>query len=65
MTTKVFNGEAKHSRMAYIEFDGGTVRFDCSDEEYGPIEFDINILVDALEKHARCCMDEILKKYGV
>jgi hypothetical protein len=65
MITEVYKCEAQHSRMAYIEFNGGTVRFDCSDDEYGPIEFDINILIDALEKHAQCCMDEILKKYNI
>jgi hypothetical protein len=65
MITEVFECDAPNSSIAYIEFDGGTVRFDCSDGEYGPIEFDINILIDALEKHAQCCMDDILKKYGV
>lgn len=63
MITPVFKGEAKYSRPAYMELDGGKVRFDCSDKEYGPIEFDINLLVDALEIHAKLCMEEIIKSY--
>lgn len=63
MITPIFKGDANYSRQAYIEFDGGKVRFDCSDEEYGPIEFDINLLVDALEIHAKLCMEEIIKSY--
>jgi len=63
MKTPIFKGEAKYSRQAYIELDGNVVRFDCSDEEYGPIEFDIKILVDALEIHADTYMQEILKSY--
>lgn len=63
MITPVFKGEGKYASPAYMEFDGGKVRFDCSDEEYGPIEFDINLLVDALEIHANLCMEEIIKSY--
>lgn len=63
MITPVFKGDAKYSRTSYIVLDGGKVRFDCSDEEYGPIEFDINLLVDALEIHANLCMEEIIKSY--
>jgi len=61
MKTLIFKGEAKYSRQAYMEFDGDKVRFDCSDEEYGPIEFDINILVDVLYKHQKSWMEEIIK----
>lgn len=63
MKTPIFKGEANYDRRAYIEFDGDKVRFDCSEEEYGPIEFDINLLVDALEIHAKLCMEEIIKSY--
>lgn len=49
--TVVYKGDAKYSRTAYLELDGDTVRFDCSDEEYGPIQFDINRLKEAIDKH--------------
>lgn len=49
--TMVYEGDAKYSRTAYLELDGDTVRFDCSDEEYGPIEFDIKTLKEAIDKH--------------
>lgn len=61
MITPIFKGQAKHYRQAYIEFEDDIVRFDDSEEEYGPIEFDINILVDALYKHHKSWMEEILK----
>lgn len=61
MITPVFKGEGKYASPAYMEFDGGKVRFDCSDEEYGPIEFDINILIDTLYKHQKSWMEEIIK----
>lgn len=63
MKTPIFKGEGHYGRQAFIELDGNVVRFDCSDGEYGPIEFDIKILVDALEIHADTYMQEILKSY--
>lgn len=56
--TTVFSGDAAYSRHAYLDFVGDKVVFDNSDEEYGPIEFDINLLVDALELHAKRCLEE-------
>jgi len=50
-STIVFTGEANYSRSAYIKLEGNKVIFDCSDEEYGPIVFDIELLKDALNKH--------------
>lgn len=61
MITPIFKAEGHYGTPAYIEFEDGKVRFDCSDEEYGPIEFDINILVDALYKHHKSWMQEIIK----
>ena len=49
--TLVYKGKARYSRLAYIELDGDQVKFDCSDEEYGPIQFDIQLLIKALEEH--------------
>lgn len=50
--TGVFKGDARYSRVAYLKFVDSKVVFDDSDEEYGPIEFDIKLLIDALEVHA-------------
>lgn len=49
--TIVFEGSSSYNRSAYLEFVGDTVIFDDSGGEYGPIEFNINLLVDALEIH--------------
>lgn len=51
-STIVFTGEANYNRSAYIKLEGNKVIFDCSDEEYGPIVFDIELLKDALNKHS-------------
>lgn len=51
MKTIVFKGEARWHRSAYLKLIDDKVVFDCSDEEYGPIEFDLEILVEALSKH--------------
>ena len=61
MITPRFKGQANYDRQAYIEFEDGIVRFDDSEQEYGPIEFDINILIDALYKHQKSLMEEIIK----
>jgi hypothetical protein len=49
--TIIYEGEANYSRSAYIKLTDNKVIFDCSDEEYGPIEFDIELLKEALIKH--------------
>lgn len=54
--TKVFKGDAKHSRSAYLNLVDNKVIFDDSDGEYGPIEFDIELLVDAFELHVNRCI---------
>ena len=51
MKTTVYQGEANWGRLAYLKLVDDKVVFDCSDEEYGPIEFDLEILVEALSKH--------------
>ena len=51
MKTTVYQGEAAWGRLAYLKLIDDKVVFDCSDEEYGPIEFDLKILVEALSKH--------------
>ena len=61
MITPIFKRQANYDRQAYIEFEDGIVRFDDSEQEYGPIEFDINILIDALYKHQKSLMEEIIK----
>lgn len=51
--TIVHECEAKWGRKAYIELRDNTVVFDDSMEEYGPIEFDIQKLIDALKEHEK------------
>jgi hypothetical protein len=51
--TIVFEGKAEWGRDAYLRLKDNKVIFDCSDEEYGPIEFDISLLIEALNKHIK------------
>jgi hypothetical protein len=51
--TVIYQGDSKWSRNAYIKFVGDKIVFDCSDGEYGPIEFDIQSFYDAELKHAQ------------
>lgn len=50
-TTTVYAGRAQWHRHAYLKLVNDKVVFDCSDEEYGPIEFDLNLLKQALSEH--------------
>jgi hypothetical protein len=49
--TIVFEGYADWGRNAYLLLKDNKVIFDCSDEEYGPVEFDISLLIKALKNH--------------
>ena len=49
--TEVFRTEARYNRTAHLFFFENKVIFDCSDGEYGPIEFSIEQLEDALATH--------------
>lgn len=49
--TLVWQGDANWDRTAYLKLVGTKVVFDCSDEEYGPIEFELKALVEALRSH--------------
>ena len=51
--TIVFEGKALHHRDAYLRLKDNKVIFDCSDEEYGPVEFDISLLIEAINKHIK------------
>jgi len=61
--TKVFTEKAAHNRHAYIEFVDDKVIFDCSDGEYGPIEFDIEILIEKLDLHTTNALQETLNQW--
>lgn len=50
-TTEVLKADAQWSRNAYLNIVGEKVVFDCSDGEYGPIEFDLSTLEQAIQKH--------------
>lgn len=49
--TIVYRGEAQWSRRAEMKLVDNRVVFDCSDGEYGPIEFDIETLKRAIMQH--------------
>jgi hypothetical protein len=51
MKTLVYQGDAAWGRLAYLKLVDDKVVFDCSDEEYGPIEFDLKLLTEALNNH--------------
>ena len=51
MTTTIYECEAKWGKRAYIKLVDDKVVFDDSQDEYGPIEFDIELLTKALSKH--------------
>jgi len=50
--TNVFIGKARYERNAYLHILGNTVVFDCSDDEYGPIEFPLELLKQKIKEHA-------------
>jgi hypothetical protein len=51
METIVYTGESKWDRRTYMKLVNDKVVYDDSDDEYGPIEFDIKLLIEALDKH--------------
>jgi hypothetical protein len=56
--TEVFRTKARHNRTAQLFFYENKIVFDCSDGEYGPIEFNIEQLEDALEVHKQKLKNE-------
>jgi flagellar biosynthesis chaperone FliJ len=51
--TEVIKTEANWGRNAYLRIVEDKIEFDCSDEEYGPIEFPLDALEKAIEKHKK------------
>ncbi len=49
--TVVYKGDAAYSRSSYLILEDDMVEFDCSDEEYGPIRFPLQTLLDAIKTH--------------
>lgn len=49
--TLVIFTEANYNRNAYLDIIDNKVRFDCSNEEYGPIEFDLELLEQKIKEH--------------
>jgi hypothetical protein len=49
--TVVYEGKANWSRKAVLTLEDDMVEFDCSDEEYGPIRFPLQTLLDAIKTH--------------
>lgn len=52
-TTEVIKTEANWNRDAYLKIVDNKVVFDCSDGEYGPIEFDLEQLETAIAQHKK------------
>jgi|688.fasta_scaffold322813_3 hypothetical protein len=51
MTTKVFEGSAQWERIAYLKLENNFVIFDDSWGEYGPIQFDLELLEQKIKEH--------------
>ena len=51
--TVVYKGGAAYSRSSYLILEDDMVEFDCSDEEYGPIRFPLQTLLDAIKLHTK------------
>lgn len=51
--TEVIKTDAQWSRDAYLNLVDDKVVFDCSNEEYGPIEFPIHLIEEAIVKHRK------------
>jgi len=51
--TIVYKGDAAYSRSSYLILEDDMVEFDCSDEEYGPIRFPLQTLLDAIKLHTK------------
>lgn len=49
---------ATWDRDAYLKLVNDRVVFDCSDEEYGPIEFDLSVLEKAILEHKQKIKNE-------
>lgn len=47
----IFVGEGKYDRDGYIKIVNDEVVFDCSDEEYGPIRFPLQLLKDKIKEY--------------
>jgi hypothetical protein len=56
--TTVISTKARWGRPAYMELYGDKVIFDDSDGEYGPIEFDLDILEEAILIHKQKSKNE-------
>jgi hypothetical protein len=50
-TTQITVREAQYGRSAYIKLVDDQVVFDCSDGEYGPIQFGLELLEEKIKQH--------------
>lgn len=51
MTTEVIKVECNYGRPGILSLIDNNVVFDTSDDEYGPVIFDIKILEDKIKEH--------------
>lgn len=49
--TQVVSTKCKWGREGYLEIVGNEVIFDTSDDEYGPVFIDLQLLEDKIKEH--------------
>jgi hypothetical protein len=62
METLIIRKDAKWGRIAYLKLEDNKVIFDDSDGEYGPIEFPLNQLEEAILIHKAKCIQNSTDK---
>lgn len=51
--TLVIKKEVNYDRTGYLRIVGNKVIFDCSDEEYGPVKFSLELLEEKIKEHKK------------
>lgn len=59
--TIIHETETNWGRQGIIKLIDNRVYYDCSDGEYGPVEFDLDILLTALNAHKNKIHNETKK----
>ena len=62
METIVIKKEAQWGRVAYLKLTNNKVVFDDSNGEYGPVEFSLEQLEEALLIHKAKCIQNTIDK---
>jgi len=62
METLIIRKDAKWGRIAYLKLEDNKVIFDTSDGEYGPTEFPLEQLEEAILIHKAKCTPNFTNK---